>query len=136
MAGGAAGLLAGRRAACHWTSRDMLAAFGAEPVNERVVVDGSIITGGGVTAGIDFALRVAAEIAGEATAMATQLRIEYDPAPPFASGSPDTAPADIVTAVRARAAAMLDLRRAQVERAALALRSMEPARSLPAITAP
>jgi cyclohexyl-isocyanide hydratase len=133
---GAAGLLAGRRAACHWTSRDMLAAFGAEPVNERVVVDGSIITGGGVTAGIDFALRVAAEIAGEATAMATQLRIEYDPAPPFASGSPDTAPADIVTAVRARAAAMLDLRRAQVERAALALRSMEPARSLPAITAP
>jgi cyclohexyl-isocyanide hydratase len=105
-------------------------------VNERVVVDGSIITGGGVTAGIDFALRVAAEIAGEATAMATQLRIEYDPAPPFASGSPDTAPADIVTAVRARAAAMLDLRRGQVERAALALRSMEPARSLPAITAP
>ena len=87
---GAAGLLRGRRAATHWMSREMLPAFGAEPVAERVVVDGNVFTGGGVTAGIDVALRVAAEIAGRAAAEAIQLAIEYDPAPPFSSGSPES----------------------------------------------
>src|SRR6266851_968375 len=88
---GAAGLLRGRRAGTHWMSRDLLAAFGAEPVAERVVADGKFFTGGGVTAGIDVALAVAAEIAGRAAAEAIQLGIEYAPAPPFGSGSPETA---------------------------------------------
>jgi cyclohexyl-isocyanide hydratase len=99
---GAAGLLR-RRAATHWMSRDLLRAFGAEPVADRVVVDGKIFTGGGVTAGIDVALTVAAEITGRATAEAIQLGIEYDPAPPFASGSPEQANPGVVAAVRAGA---------------------------------
>jgi cyclohexyl-isocyanide hydratase len=86
---GAAGLLRGRRAATHWMSRGLLRSFGAEPIAQRVVVDGNLYTGGGVTAGIDVALSVAAEIAGRPTAEAIQLAIEYDPAPPFASGSPE-----------------------------------------------
>ena len=92
---GAAGLLRGRRAGTHWMSRDLLRAFGAEPVAERVVVDGKFFTGGGVTAGIDVALTVAAEIAGRAAAEAIQLGIEYDPQPPFDSGSVAKAPARI-----------------------------------------
>jgi cyclohexyl-isocyanide hydratase len=92
---GAAGLLKGKRAATHWMSRDMLKAFGAIPVAQRVVVDGNVITGGGVTAGIDFALAVAAEVAGSEAAQRIQLAIEYDPAPPFNSGSPDQAPASV-----------------------------------------
>ncbi|MGH7030878.1 MAG: DJ-1/PfpI family protein, partial [Stellaceae bacterium] len=100
---GAAGLLRGRRAATHWMSRDLLPAFGAEPVAERVVRDGNLFTGGGVTAGIDVALAVAAEIAGRAAAEAIQLAIEYDPAPPFASGSPETADPAVLAAVRRRA---------------------------------
>ena len=82
---GAAGLLRGRRAATHWMSRELLRSFGAEPVAQRVIVDGKFFTGGGVTAGIDVALTVAAEIAGRATAEAIQLGIEYNPAPPFNS---------------------------------------------------
>jgi cyclohexyl-isocyanide hydratase len=100
---GAAGLLRARRATSHWMSRDLLRSFGAEPVAERVVVDGKFFTGGGVTAGIDVALTVAAEIAGKDTAEAIQLGIEYDPAPPFASGSPEQANPAVVAAVRARA---------------------------------
>jgi len=98
---GAAGLLKGKRAATHWMSREMLRAFGAEPVAERVVIDGSIITGGGVTAGIDFALRVVGEIAGRDTAEAIQLGIEYDPQPPFDAGSPSKASPEVIELVRA-----------------------------------
>src|SRR6185369_9702148 len=85
---GAAGLLKGRRAATHWMSRDMLGSFGATPVAERVVTDGNVITGGGVTAGIDFALTVAAQAFGPELAQAITLGIEYNPHPPFESGSP------------------------------------------------
>src|SRR5438132_2968906 len=101
---GAAGLLRGRRAGTHWMSRDLLRSFGAEPVAQRVVGDRNLFTAGGVTAGIDVALTVAAEIAGRATAEAIQLGIEYDPAPPFASGSPERADPAGLEAVRARAA--------------------------------
>ncbi len=100
---GAAGLLHGRRAATHWMSRDLLPAFGAEPVAERVVVDGNVFTGGGVTAGIDVALSVAAAIASRAAAEAIQLAIEYDPAPPFTARSPETADPAILRSVLARA---------------------------------
>jgi putative intracellular protease/amidase len=112
---GAAGLIRGRRAACHWASRDLLRLFGAEPVAARVVRDGNLITGGGVTAGIDFALTVAAEIAGRPAAEAIQLMLEYDPAPPFRAGSPETAPPEVLAAVKAQVAAWMPKRRAAVE---------------------
>ena len=118
---GAAGLLRGRRAATHWMSRELLRAFGAEPVAERVVVDGNLFTGGGVTAGIDVALTVAAEIAGRATAEAIQLGIEYAPAPPFGSGSPETADPAVLTGVLARAEPRQRDRAERVARAAAAL---------------
>jgi cyclohexyl-isocyanide hydratase len=118
---GAAGLLRGKRAGTHWMSRDMLRAFGAEPVAERVVVDGNLFTGGGVTAGIDVALAVAAEIAGRAAAEAIQLGIEYDPAPPFAAGSPETADPALVARVRDQAAIRQRDRTERVARAASAL---------------
>jgi cyclohexyl-isocyanide hydratase len=105
---GAAGLLKGRRAACHWASRDLLAHFGATPDPARVVRDGNVITGGGVTAGIDFALTLAAEIAGAEAAQAIQLMLEYAPAPPFDAGTPQTAPAEVrarVERLTARSAA-------------------------------
>jgi cyclohexyl-isocyanide hydratase len=115
---GAAGLLRGKRAASHWASRHLLAEFGAEPVAERVVVDGTTISGGGVTAGIDFGLRVVAEIHGQAVAEGIQLGVEYAPAPPFNAGSPDTAPPALVATVRERMAPMLRERTALVKRAA------------------
>jgi cyclohexyl-isocyanide hydratase len=118
---GAAGLLRGRRAATHWMSREMLPAFGAEPVAERVVVDGNVFTGGGVTAGIDVALTVAAEIAGRAVAEAIQLAIEYDPVPPFSSGSPEMANSAVLTQVLARAEPRQRDRAERVARAAAAL---------------
>ncbi|MHA1165124.1 MAG: DJ-1/PfpI family protein [Alphaproteobacteria bacterium] len=96
----AAGLLKGKRAACHWMSRDMLKEFGAIPDPSRVVIDGKFISGGGVTAGIDFGLAVAGEIFGEDQAKAIQLGIEYAPQPPFNAGSPETAGKDIETASR------------------------------------
>lgn len=96
----AAGLLRGYRATTHWMSRERLGTFGAIPVVERVVIDRNRITGGGVTAGIDFALTVAAEIAGAETARQIQLGIEYDPAPPFAGGTPETSDPPLVAAVR------------------------------------
>lgn len=99
---GAAGLLRGYRATCHWAQRDMLPPFGAEPVADRVVVDRNRITGGGVTAGIDFALTLTAMLRGATHAKAVQLSLEYDPAPPFDSGSPDAADPAIVAAVRRR----------------------------------
>lgn len=92
---GAAGLLRGKRAACHWAYAELLSLFGAIHDPSRVARDGNIITGGGVTAGIDFALTVLAEIAGEELAQAVQLGLEYAPAPPFNSGRPETAPASV-----------------------------------------
>jgi len=89
---GVAGLLKGRRATTHWAYTDLLPLVGAAYEKARVVKDGNVITAGGVTAGIDFGLSVAAEIAGETTARRIQLGIEYDPAPPFDSGHPDKAP--------------------------------------------
>lgn len=118
---GAAGLLKGKRAACHWAWRDQLALFGATPDPARVVRDGNIVTGGGVTAGIDFALTLAAELAGQTGAQAIQLALEYAPAPPFDSGRPETAPQpvlDMINGVFAQGAAE---RRAAAEQAAAAL---------------
>ena len=101
---GAAGLLDGYRAACHWAWRDHLALFGAEPVAERVVFDRNRVTGGGVTAGIDFALALTAAIRGESHARIVQLALEYDPAPPFDSGSPERASEALLDAYRERMA--------------------------------
>lgn len=104
---GAAGLLKGRRAACHWSCRDVLAEFGAIPDAGRVVRDGNVITGGGITAGADFALTLIAELLGEDAAKMVQLMVEYTPAPPFNSGSPEEAPPHILAAVKARLADVL-----------------------------
>jgi cyclohexyl-isocyanide hydratase len=112
----AAGLLRGKKATSHWNARDMLAAFGAVPTEGRVVRDGNLFTGGGVTAGIDFALTMVAELAGAQVARAIQLQIEYAPAPPFDAGMPESAPSDIVRAARARGAAMRKEREAIVAR--------------------
>jgi cyclohexyl-isocyanide hydratase len=88
---GAAGLLAGKRATTHWASRDLLRGFGAIPDESRIVVDGNLITSGGITSGIDFGLHIAAQLIGIDQAKEIQLAMEYDPAPPFASGSPRVA---------------------------------------------
>jgi cyclohexyl-isocyanide hydratase len=114
----AAGLLVGKRAACHWAWRDCLAAFGTTPDPARVVRDGNVITGGGVTAGIDMALVVMAEIAGADYAQTVQLAIEYAPAPPYSSGRPEQARPQIVAAARARLDGVRAIRDAAVERAA------------------
>jgi transcriptional regulator GlxA family with amidase domain len=100
---GAAGLLDGLKATTHWLQYDLLRPYGAIPVAERVVREGKIITAAGVSAGIDMALMLAAEIAGPEWAHGIQVGIEYDPEPPFVGGSPRTAPAAIVEFVRARA---------------------------------
>lgn len=97
---GAAGLLKGRRATTHWASFHLLPLFGAIPVNERVVVDGAWVFAAGVTAGIDGALRLAAELRGEAAAQSIQLHMVYAPEPPFNAGTPETAPAAILEAAR------------------------------------
>ena len=115
---GAAGLLRGYRATTHWMSLDLLSALGAEPVRDRVVRDRNRITGAGVTAGIDFGLAVAAELFGAATAQRIQLAIEYAPAPPFGSGTPDSAPDDICRALRRDSHDALEKRRVLVEAAA------------------
>jgi cyclohexyl-isocyanide hydratase len=101
---GAAGLLKGYRAATHWSWREYLAMFGAEMVPERVVVDRNRVTGGGVTAGIDFALTLMAEVRGDQFAKAVQLSLEYDPAPPFDAGSPEKAGAELVATYQRRVA--------------------------------
>ncbi|MFO0616826.1 MAG: DJ-1/PfpI family protein [Polyangiaceae bacterium] len=122
---GAAGLLRGKRAGCHWAWRDMLTLFGAIPDAGRVVRDGDIITGGGVTAGIDFALVVAAELAGPTVAQAIQLAIEYAPAPPFTAGRPETAPEEVRAIIEQRNAGILPQRRAEAEEAARRLLQFE-----------
>ena len=101
---GAAGLLQGKRATTNWLQLDALAEFGAEPVGGRFVEDGKILTGAGVTAGIDMALHLVAREVGPELAQAVQLGIEYDPDPPFDSGSPQKAPPEIVELVSAYAA--------------------------------
>ena len=115
---GAAGLLKGRRATCHWAWRDLLSLFGAIPDPGRVVRDGNVFTGGGVTAGIDFALTLVAEIAGDAFAQSVQLGLEYAPAPPFNAGRPETAPPEVLAAVKAMMEAAGTGRRAAAEAAA------------------
>ncbi len=107
----AAGLLKGKRATCHWAAVEHLKLLGAIPVREKVVVDGNIVTGAGVTSGIDFALTLAAILEGEQVAREIQLGIEYDPAPPFDSGSPRTAAPAILEAVKARLAKLSEERR-------------------------
>jgi cyclohexyl-isocyanide hydratase len=118
---GAAGLLKGKRATSHWMSRPMLAAMGATPVAERIVMDGNTITGGGVTAGIDFALAIVGREFGQATAEEVQLGIEYDPQPPFSAGSPRTADPALVERVTAASADRQKQRQAIVARAAAKL---------------
>jgi cyclohexyl-isocyanide hydratase len=104
---GAAGLLKGKHAACHWAWRDMLPVFGAVPDGRRVVRDGNVLTGGGVTAGADFALTLISELRGPAVAQSVQLALEYAPAPPFEAGRPETAPAPIREAVTAQMESLL-----------------------------
>lgn len=118
---GAVGLLRNKRATTHWMSLEMLKAFGAEPVSERSVIDGKIATGGGVTAGIDFALQMVAELVDDKTARAIQLTIEYDPRPPFDSGNPARASKELVAEVTKAGEASQVKRQAQVEKAAAAL---------------
>lgn len=118
---GAAGLLNGYRSACHWAWREMLSDFGAIPVADRVVRDRNRISGGGVTAGIDFALTVAAELAGEEVAKSIQLVLEYDPQPPFDSGTPEKAGPERVSRLRERMSGMLESRRNANVRAAARL---------------
>jgi len=108
---GAAGLLRGKRATSHWAAIDHLGLLGAVPVSEKVVVDGNVVTGAGVTSGIDFALALAAILEGETVAREIQLQIEYDPAPPFNSGSPKTATPELLQSVRARLAGLNEQRR-------------------------
>lgn len=115
---GAAGLLQGYRATTHWLSLPLLSVFGAIAVQQRVVVDGNRVTGGGVTAGIDFALRLAALMHGDAVAQRVELQMEYCPEPPFRSGTPDSAPAEIVETVRLAARQLQSERRQSCERAA------------------
>jgi cyclohexyl-isocyanide hydratase len=115
---GAAGLLRGYQATTHWAWHDLLALFGAEPVQARHVIDRNRATGGGVTAGIDFALALIAEIAGADTARMIQLALEYDPAPPFDAGSPAKAGAALIDAYTERAARLAPTRKADLIAAA------------------
>jgi cyclohexyl-isocyanide hydratase len=115
---GAAGLLRGYRAATHWSAMDQLPAFGATPTKTRVCIDRNRLTGGGVTAGIDFALTLVSILVDRPTAEAIQLRLEYNPAPPFNSGSPDTAPPEILARLKERIAPFQARRSEAVARAA------------------
>lgn len=114
----ASGVLKGRTAGGHWLSRDLLAQFGAVPSHERMTVDGKFYTSGGVTSGIDMALRVVADVVDETTARTIQLQIEYDPAPPFTGGTPATSPPEITAALREASRARCAKREAMVAEAA------------------
>lgn len=114
----AAGLLHGKKAACHWAWRDLLLAFAVEPSADRVVQDGHTITGGGVTAGIDMALAVMSQIAGVDYAQTVQLALEYAPEPPFNCGRPELAGPEIVAAAQRRLDGIRVEREAAVKRAA------------------
>ena len=118
---GAAGLLKGYRATSHWTMVDFLSAFGATPTRTRVCTDRNRVTGGGVTAGIDFALTLVSQLVDPRTAQAIQLRLEYNPAPPFNAGSPDTAPPEILAFMKEKYAASQERRREVIGRAAARL---------------
>jgi cyclohexyl-isocyanide hydratase len=118
---GAAGLLRGYKATTHWAWHHHLALFGAEPVHARTVFDRNRVTGGGVTAGIDFALALAKEMHGEAVAKTLQLAFEYDPAPPVDAGSPEKAGPEIVAACLARTTAIAPHREAELKEAAVRL---------------
>ena len=118
----AAGVLEGRRAGAHWQARDLLSRFGVTPSDERMTVDGKFYTSGGVTSGIDMALKVVADVAGEDVARRIQLAVEYDPAPPFPGGTPFTSPPDIVAAVIESGKKRRTDREAMVARAAARLR--------------
>jgi cyclohexyl-isocyanide hydratase len=118
---GMAGLLDGYRATTHWAFHDLLPLVGAIPAHERVVIDRNRITGGGVTAGIDFALTLVAHLIDRKTAEATQLRLEYNPAPPFGAGSPETAPSEVLARVNERIAPFKARRAEAVARAAARL---------------
>jgi len=111
----AAGFLVGRRAACHWAWRELLPLFGAIVDDSRIVRDGNILSGGGVTAGIDFVLALIAELSGQRVAEMVQLGLEYAPQPPFNAGRPDTASPEILEAVNARNATNRAQRRARLE---------------------
>lgn len=99
---GRAGLLAGKRATTHWAYAHLLPLVGADPANARIVEDGKLVTSGGVTSGLDFALTLIGRLHGDAVAQAIQLAIEYDPAPPYAGGHPDRTPAAITAGLKAR----------------------------------
>jgi cyclohexyl-isocyanide hydratase len=118
----AAGLLKGKRAACHWAWRDLLPEFGVIADPARIVRDGNVFTGGGVTAGIDMALSVMAEIAGDGIAQTVQLAMEYAPEPPFDCGRPERARPEILAAARKRLDSMAVVRDEAVRRAAQALK--------------
>jgi cyclohexyl-isocyanide hydratase len=118
---GAAGLLKGYRATTHWSAMDNLAPYGATPTKTRVCVDRNRITGGGVTAGIDFALTLVSHLVDRQTAEMIQLRLEYNPAPPFNAGSPDTAPTEVLTLMQAKIATAQAHRREANARAAARL---------------
>jgi len=120
---GAAGLLKGYKATTHWTAMEYLEPYGALPTKTRVCVDRNRVTGGGVTAGIDFALTLVSILVDRPTAEAIQLRLEYNPAPPFASGSPDTAPPEILDRLNRRIAAGREHRAKANQHAAIALRA-------------
>src|SRR5881628_353860 len=121
---GAAGLLRGYNAATHWSAMQYLPAFGAVPARTRVCVDRNRVTGGGVTAGIDFALTLVAILTNRKTAETIQLGIEYNPAPPFNAGSPDTAPPDVVSGLKERIEASGAGRRDAMKRAAARLNAI------------
>jgi cyclohexyl-isocyanide hydratase len=118
---GAAGLLMGYRAATHWTAMEFLEAFGAVPTKTRVCVDRNRVTGGGVTAGIDFALTLVSLLVDRQAAETIQLRLEYNPAPPFNAGSPDAAPPEILALMKERIAATQPRRSEAIHRAAARL---------------
>ncbi len=105
---GAAGLLQGRKATTHWTAVDELRSFGAKPVSERVIIDGRLAMGAGVSSGIDLALSLVSLLTDEETARAIQLKVEYDPQPPFSGGTPQKESAEIIDLVRTFKPAMAE----------------------------